>query len=91
MGLQPAGARSFDRADRPFPDAYEHPGTTARLEALGRVAERHDAAPSQVVLAWMSRRARPIGRERIELLDSALGSVGLDLTEADVAELDTPR
>ena len=83
---------SFDRADRPFPDEYHHPGTTARLEALGRVAERHGAAASQVVLAWMSRRAKPIvGVSSVEQLDSALGSVGLELTESDLAELDAPR
>jgi aryl-alcohol dehydrogenase-like predicted oxidoreductase len=83
---------SFDRADRPFPEVYDHPGTTARLEALGRVAERHDAALSQVVLAWMSRRARPIvGVSSVEQLDSALGSVMLELTEEDLDELDAPR
>ena len=83
---------SFDRADRPFPDEYDHPGTTARLAALGRVADRHDVAPSQVVLAWMSRRAKPIvGVSSLEQLDSALASADLDLTEADLAELDEPR
>jgi aryl-alcohol dehydrogenase-like predicted oxidoreductase len=83
---------SFDRADRPFPDEYHHPGTTARLAALGRVAERHGVAASQVVLAWMSRRAKPIvGVSSVEQLDSALGSVDLDLTEDDLAELDAPR
>ena len=29
---------SYDRADRPFPAAYDHPGTTARLAALASVA-----------------------------------------------------
>jgi aryl-alcohol dehydrogenase-like predicted oxidoreductase len=47
---------------------------------------------SQVVLAWMSRRAKPIvGVSSVEQLDSALGSVDLELTEADLAELDAPR
>jgi aryl-alcohol dehydrogenase-like predicted oxidoreductase len=83
---------SFDRADRPFPDEYDHPGTTARLAALGRVAERRRVAPSQVVLAWMSRRAKPIiGVSSLEQLDSALGSADLELTETDLAELDEPR
>jgi aryl-alcohol dehydrogenase-like predicted oxidoreductase len=82
---------SFDRTDRPFPDAYEHPGTTARLRVLGEVAARHGAAPSQVVLAWMARRARPIvGVSSLEQLDSALGSVDLELSDADLAELDAP-
>jgi aryl-alcohol dehydrogenase-like predicted oxidoreductase len=83
---------SFDRADRPLPDEYHHPGTTARLETLAAVADRHGAAMSQVVLAWMSRRAKPIvGVSSVEQLDSALGSVDLELTEADLAELDAPR
>jgi aryl-alcohol dehydrogenase-like predicted oxidoreductase len=82
---------SFDRTDRPFPDAYEHPGTTARLRVLGEVAARHGVAPSQVVLAWMARRARPIvGVSSLEQLDSALGSVDLELSDADLAELDAP-
>ena len=29
---------SFDRDDRPFPQAYDHPGTTGRLSALAEVA-----------------------------------------------------
>src|SRR6478736_9814211 len=52
---------SFDRADRPFPDAYDHPGTTERLAALTRVAEARGVPRSQVVLAWMlSRGWKPI-------------------------------
>jgi aryl-alcohol dehydrogenase-like predicted oxidoreductase len=83
---------SFDRADRPFPDQYDHPGTTARLAALSRVAKRHDVAASQVVLAWMSRRAKPIvGVSSLEQLESALASARLELTDADLAELDAPR
>jgi aryl-alcohol dehydrogenase-like predicted oxidoreductase len=83
---------SFDRADRPLPDEYHHPGTTARLETLAAVADRHGAAMSQVVLAWMSRRAKPIvGVSSVEQLDSALGSGDLELTEVDLAELDAPR
>jgi aryl-alcohol dehydrogenase-like predicted oxidoreductase len=83
---------SFDREDRPFPDEYDHPGTTARLTALAGVAERHGAALSQVVLAWMSRRAKPIvGVSSIEQLDSALASADLELTESDLVELDAPR
>lgn len=83
---------SFDRADRPFPHEYDHPGTTARLATLADVAERHGVARSQVVLAWMSLRAKPIvGVSSIEQLDSALGAVDLELTDADLAALDAPR
>ena len=44
---------SYDRADRPFPDAYDHPGTTRRLEALSAVAEELRVSRGQVVLAWL--------------------------------------
>ena len=78
---------SYDRADRSLPEAYEHPGTTARLAELARVAERHGVPRSQVVLAWMLARGwQPIvGVSSVEQLDSALASVLLtaDLLGAD--------
>ena len=52
---------SYDRADRPFPAAYDHPGTTARLAALASVASSRGVAASQVVLAWLLARGwKPI-------------------------------
>ena len=58
---------SYDRPDRPFPEEYDHPGSTGRREVLGRVAERMRVRPSQVVLAWLLHQQpaiRPIvGRE----------------------------
>jgi aryl-alcohol dehydrogenase-like predicted oxidoreductase len=83
---------SFDRADRPFPDAYDHPGTTERLAELTRVAEAHGVPRSQVVLAWMlARDWKPIvGVSSVEQFDSALASVqpsiiqlGADLLAVD--------
>jgi aryl-alcohol dehydrogenase-like predicted oxidoreductase len=83
---------SFDRADRPFPDAYDHPGTIARLAELTRVAEARGVPRSQVVLAWMlARDWKPIvGVSSVVQLDSALASVqpsiiqlGADLLAAD--------
>ena len=83
---------SFDRADRPFPDAYDHAGTTERLAALTRVAEARGVPRSQVVLAWLLGRGwHPIvGVSSVEQLDSALASVelvsdqlGADLLGAD--------
>ena len=66
---------SYDRADRPFPDVYDHPGTTARLAALAEVAEAHGAKPGQVVLSWLVQSEpslRPIvGVSSLEQLDEA--------------------
>ncbi|GAA4718952.1 aldo/keto reductase [Nocardioides conyzicola] len=73
---------SFDRADRPFPEAYDHPGTTARLASLHRIAADHGVPASQVVLAWMLAKGwKPIvGVSSLEQLDSALASVQLDIS-----------
>ena len=78
---------SFDRADRPFPEAYDHPGTTERLAALRRTAQELGVPASRVVLAWMLAKGwRPIvGVSTVEQLDSALASTQLtaDLLTAD--------
>lgn len=88
----PLVQNAFDRPDRPFPEAYDHPGTAARLAALAGVAKVHGVLPSQVVLAWLSTWATPIlGVSRVEQLDQALASTRLGLSEDDLAALDVPR
>lgn len=84
---------SFDRADRPFPPAYDHPGTAERLAVLGRVAGERGVPASQVVLAWLVARGwRPIvGVSTLDQLDSALASSRLQLTPDELAVLDAPR
>jgi aryl-alcohol dehydrogenase-like predicted oxidoreductase len=83
---------SYDRADRPFPAAYDHPGTTARLAALAGVAASRAVAPSQVVLAWLLARGwKPIiGVSTLEQLDSALAAASLDLSPGELEALDAP-
>lgn len=70
---------SYDRADRPFPDAYDHPGTTERLAALTERARSLGVPRSQVVLAWlMAKGWKPIvGVSSVEQLDSALAAASL--------------
>lgn len=83
---------SYDRPDRPFPEAYDHPGTTRRLAALTEVAERLGVARSTVVLAWLVRRGiRPIvGVSSVQQLDAALAAGGLGLDDELMAQLDAP-
>jgi aryl-alcohol dehydrogenase-like predicted oxidoreductase len=80
---------AFDRADRPLPEAYDHPGTDLRLEVLGRVAAARGVPASQVVLAWMVAQGwRPIvGVSSLEQLNSALASAEIRFTEEELAEL----
>lgn len=83
---------SFDRADRPFPEVYDHPGTTVRLAALHSIAERKGVAASQVVLAQLATWSVPIiGVSSIEQLDSAMAAAGLLLDDDDLAALDVGR
>jgi aryl-alcohol dehydrogenase-like predicted oxidoreductase len=81
---------SFDRADRPFPDAYDHRGTTSRLAALNILARDRRVPASQLVLAWLVAKGwKPIvGVSTVEQLDSALASDRIALT---TEELDTLR
>ena len=85
---------SFDRDDRPFPQAYDHSGTTDRLAALTEVAGELGVARSQVVLAWLLHRSpqvRPIvGVSSLEQLEPALAAAELDLDAATMARLDQP-
>ncbi len=85
---------SYDRPDRPFPEEYDHPGSSRRLAALGRAAERLGAAPSQVVLAWLLHHQpaiRPIvGVSSVDQLDSALAAGRLELDVQALAELNDP-
>lgn len=85
---------AYDRADRPFPEAYDHPGTIRRLAVLDDVAAAHGVARSVVVLAWLlaSRpEVRPIlGVSSLEQLESALRVADVDLTADELGALDAP-
>ena len=80
---------SFDRADRPFPEAYDHPGTTSRLAALNILARDRKVPASQLVLAWLVAKGwKPIvGVSSVEQLDSALASDRIALTPEELAVL----
>ncbi len=64
------------------------------VEAVGRVAERHEATRAQVALAWVLTQpvvtAPIIGATKIEHLDHAVDALDLELTDDDVAELEAP-
>ncbi|MDT0330433.1 aldo/keto reductase [Nocardiopsis lambiniae] len=82
---------AYVRDDKPLPRGYDHPGTTARLAALGEVVAETGATPHQVVLAWQMGHEPPIvplvGASTVEQLDELLGALDLDLTEDQRARL----
>jgi len=59
---------------------------------VSQIAERRQAMPAQVALAWLlahSPAMLPIpGTSRVSHLEENLGAVALDLPPADLAELD---
>jgi len=86
---------SYDRDDRPFPEVYDHPGTTRRLETLTRTAEELGVTRGQLVLAWLmssTPKIRPIvGVSSVVQLDEALAAARLQLSPELIEELDDAR
>lgn len=82
---------SYDRPDRPFPESYEHAGTSRRLALLDELAERYDIRRGQLVLAWLLHQQpliRPIiGVSSTDQLEQALAAADLELDPADVARM----
>jgi aryl-alcohol dehydrogenase-like predicted oxidoreductase len=64
----------------------------AIVRVVRRVAERHDATPAQVALAWtlaQGPHVLPIpGTKRARFLEENVAASGLALTDDDLAELD---
>lgn len=83
---------SYVRPDRELPEAYDHPGTTARWAALADVAAQTGATINQVVLAWLIDHDPPIiplvGVSTVAHVDEAAAATDLKLTDAQREVLD---
>ena len=75
---------AYTRPDKELDRAYDHPGTRARLQALGQVVKETGATANQVVLAWLIGGELPvvplIGASSIAQLDESLDAVDLQLS-----------
>jgi aryl-alcohol dehydrogenase-like predicted oxidoreductase len=93
---QVTAATQFDEGDiRASLPRFEREALRANLalvDLITKVAERKHATVGQVALAWLLAQQPwivPIpGTRRLERLDENLGAADLDLTAADLAELD---
>ena len=85
---------AYDRADRPLPEAYDHPGTTRRLAALTALAGDLGVSRSALVVAWMlasTPQIRPVlGVSTPAQLADAVAGAHLALSPEQVAALDQP-
>ncbi|MEV6266096.1 aldo/keto reductase [Kribbella sp. NPDC051936] len=81
-----------NRTDRPIDPAFDHPGTTRRLEALTDLAESLGTTRSAVVLAWLAGgtpAVTPIvGISTPDYLTTALTGTRLTLTPDQRRQLD---
>ncbi|MBD3779115.1 MAG: aldo/keto reductase [Micrococcales bacterium] len=83
----------YVRADKPFPDAYDHPGTTRVLRELDDVAAQTGATRNQVVLAWLLHQGMNpiIGVSAVAQLDEALEATQVTLQDEHVQRLAAAR
>ncbi len=81
-----------NRSDRPIDQAFDHPGTTRRLQVLTDLADALGATRSEVVLAWLAGGTPPItpivGISTPDYLRTALTGARLELTPQQRTQLD---
>ena len=80
------------RVDNPRFQQEALDANMAIVEIVRHVAERHDATPAQVALAWVlaqSQHVLPIpGTKRVRYVEENAGAASLELSPEDLAELD---
>ncbi|MEI8412115.1 MULTISPECIES: aldo/keto reductase [unclassified Kribbella] len=81
-----------NRPDRPIPEAFDHPGTTRRLQALTEVADSLNVTHSEVVVAWLTSGTPAItpiiGISNPTYLTTALQGANLELSTEQRTQLD---
>ena len=83
FAYSPLMSGGYEREDRPIQEAFDHPGTTRRLEILSKVAAELGVTRSEVVIAWLtggSPTVTPIvGMSTPAYLQTALAGAHLTL------------
>lgn len=84
---------SYERADKPLPQTYDHPGTARVLAVLDDIAGELSATRNQVVLAWLMRQGIDpiVGVSRVEQIEQALAARRVQLTDEHVARFAEAR
>lgn len=92
FAYSPLMSGGYEREDRPIHEAFAHPGTTRRLEALTKVAAELGVTRSEAVIAWLtggSPAVTPIiGISTPAYLTTALAGANLTLPQDLRALLD---
>jgi len=68
------------------------PSNLSIVDAIGRIAERHDASKAQIALAWLLAQGDDIvpipGVKRIATLEDSAAAPDIELTAQDLADLE---
>ncbi|BCJ45737.1 aldehyde oxidase [Actinoplanes ianthinogenes] len=93
IGADTVFAENDMRNGLPRFSAAAREANQALVELIGRIAAGKAATPAQVALAWLLAQRPwivPIpGTRRLDRLDENLGAAGIELTAADLAEIET--
>lgn len=80
------------RAQIPRFSAEARAANSALVDMIRMIGERHAATPAQIALAWLLARKPWIvplfGTRKVERLDENLGALAVELTEADLDEIE---
>ncbi|KRV48608.1 oxidoreductase [Wenjunlia vitaminophila] len=84
---------SYVRADKPIPEAYDHPGTARVLAVLEEIAGELSATANQVVLAWLMRQGIDpiVGASQVGQIEQALAARHVRLTDEHLARFAEAR
>lgn len=81
------------RATQPRFSSENLDHNVALVDRVAAIAEAHGCTPAQVALAWLSLRGNDVipipGTKRIERLEENVGALDVELTDADLAVLET--
>jgi len=81
-------------SDNLAPKLYDHPADLDVVDAVERVAKARGIPMAEVALAWVLSRPSVttpiIGATKMEHFDSALRALDVELTDAELADLDAP-
>ena len=77
------------------PPQYQTGHLQRQLQTIGSLAEKYDATPNQIVLAWLMQSAISIipvmGVDTVEQLEENLGSVRVQLSQEHMTNLNQSR
>lgn len=94
FAYSPLMSGGYEREDRPIQEAFDHPGTTRRLEVLSKVAAELGVSRSEVVIAWLAGGSPTIipivGMSTPTYLQTALAGARLTLPTDLRTLLDEP-